>query len=256
MAPPALGVQMWTVRDYAIKDYRWALERIAALGYRGVEVFDLYGYAATDIQRMAADLGLAISSALVRLPVGADPHRIVDNTAGLGVAVMSCGLREEEFESKETIARGANRVNDAASVAAEYGIQLAYHNHTAEFAKRIDGHPSYDVLWECLDERIVAEVDVYWAKLGGADPSEVLKSLGKRAEFLHVKDGPANDPLSPMVAVGEGSLDMAAIMSAAQRAKWHLVELDHCEGDVFEALADSFNFLVDGGFSQGRADWP
>jgi hypothetical protein len=56
-----------------------------------------------------------------------------------------------------------------------------------------------------------------------------------------------------MVAVGSGTLDIAAILASAPTAKWHIVELDRCATDMFAALADSRRYLVDSGLSRGRA---
>jgi sugar phosphate isomerase/epimerase len=103
-----------------------------------------------------------------------------------------------------------------------------------------------------LDPTVFAELDMYWATLGGADPRQVIADLGDRLWVLHVKDGPCDAPESPMVAVGSGTLDIPAILASAPTAKWHVVELDRCATDMYTAIADSYAYLVGGGFSQGR----
>ena len=81
-----------------------------------------------------------------------------------------------------------------------------------------------------------AEVDVYWARVGGVDPADLVAALGDRARRIHVKDGPATDAAQPMVAVGEGALDIPAVLAAAKHSEWHVVELDECDTDLFEAV--------------------
>ena len=55
-------------------------------------------------------------------------------------------------------------------------------------------------LFDALDPDVIAEVDIYWAKVGGVDPAALVAELGERAALLHVKDGPAEDPRQAMVA--------------------------------------------------------
>lgn len=251
MTPP-IGVQMYTVDDYAAKDYRGALERISAMGYRGVELYGLHGHEAAEIRRMADDLGLVFSSAHAPFPAGPDGPRILEELSVLGVPTLTWSLEKDEFNTVAAIAHGTERVNEGAANAAAHGIEVALHNHQWEFLNSFDGLSAYDVLWQHLDDRVLAEVDIYWVRLGGADPAEILSRLGPRARYLHVKDGPADDPLASMVSVGTGSLDVPAILAAAPYARWHLVEFDRCSTDVFVALEESYRYLVGGGFSDGR----
>jgi sugar phosphate isomerase/epimerase len=88
--------------------------------------------------------------------------------------------------------------------------------------------------------------------VGGVDPAQAVARLGKRARMLHLKDGPGQDIKAPNTAAGEGALDMPAIAAASQ-AEWHVVELDHCAGDMFEAVERSHRYLVGAGLARGRA---
>jgi sugar phosphate isomerase/epimerase len=92
----------------------------------------------------------------------------------------------------------------------------------------------------------VLEVDTYWVQTGGVDAVALLRRLGDRVRFLHVKDGPATLETMDQVAVGAGSLDVLAIIGAAPQAL-RVVELDDFAGDVFEALRDSVAYLTEHG---------
>ena len=120
------------------------------------------------------------------------------------------------------------------------------------FSTRIDDRPAHEVLFEQLHPEIFAEVDVYWAQVGGSDPVEVVRSLGSRARLLHMKDGPADSPKSANTAVGDGVVDLTGIASVAD-AEWYIVELDRCETDMFEAVEQSYRYLVGEGLARGRA---
>ena len=143
-------------------------------------------------------------------------------------------------------------LNAANELARQRGVRLGYHNHHWEFMTFVDGVTAHEKFFGLLDSSVFAEIDTYWAHLGGSDTAAALKGLDARAPLIHVKDGPAEDPQSDMVAVGEGTLDVPAIVTATDDAEWHIVELDHCATDMFEALDQSYHFLTEGGYSVGQ----
>lgn len=241
-----IGVQLYTLRDV---DLPYALERVAGLGYLGVE---LYGPFSPDAARIAADLGLVLSSAHVPFPAGPHARRILDEQATLGVDTVAWSLEPEEFSSVDAISRGVERINEGAANARAYGITVAYHNHDMEFRNVHDGRCAYDVLLDLVEPDVLVELDLYWTAVGGADPSAVLRQLGERVRFVHVKDGPALSRDDVMVAVGDGSLDIPAALTANPSVAWHLVELDRFAGDIFDALRDSYTYLVGRRLSHGR----
>jgi len=69
-----------------------------------------------------------------------------------------------------------------------------------------DGYYPFYYLLEHLNKEIFFEIDTYWAKTAGQNPAKVLKIFGKRAPFLHIKDGPAikGDEANKQVPAGQG----------------------------------------------------
>lgn len=105
---------------------------------------------------------------------------------------------------------------------------------------------------ELLDPAIFFEVDVYWVKTAGLDPAKVLTEIGERSPLLHIKDGPARQGL-PMVAVGEGSLEIPKIIAAKEtETEWLIVELDECATDMLDAVRASYLYLTENGLGYGN----
>lgn len=132
-------------------------------------------------------------------------------------------------------------------------MTLGYHNHFWEFATMPDGRPALLHLFDHLAPTVFAEVDIYWAQVGGVDPKDLVTQLGSRVGLLHVKDGPADEPASSMVAVGDGVIGVPAVLEASPSARWHIVELDRCATDMFDAVERSYDYLVGSGLSRGRS---
>jgi sugar phosphate isomerase/epimerase len=131
-------------------------------------------------------------------------------------------------------------------------MTLGYHNHEFELATTLEGRSALAHLFELVPPEVVAEVDVYWAQVGGADPAQVVADLDGRVRLLHIKDGPADARSSPNTAVGAGVLDFASVVAAGPGVSWHVVELDACATDMTEALEQSYRWLTEHGLSRGR----
>jgi sugar phosphate isomerase/epimerase len=251
--PPGLAVMMYTVLDQARADLEGTLARLAAIGYQGIETYGLVEHFGPARVRRAIDAaGLTLTSAHARFPAGQAADQILDDNAELGASVLVWSMERAEFDSPQAITRGLQRVNEAAERAAARGMAIAYHNHFAEFSRFFDGVQAYDLLLGQLDDRVLVELDAYWAQLGGADTAEVLARLGDRARFIHIKDGPAvsyEDDV--MVPIGEGQIDWVRALTAPSGLRWHIVELERLHIDTFEALERSYAYLVGHGLSSG-----
>jgi len=252
-APP-ISVQLYSLREEVAVDFPAVLARLGAKGYAGVE---LAGFGALTPQQLAdalAQAGLAVSSAHVGYARADDFGAALADHEVLGcdTAVIPA-LAAEGFADLDGVQKSAERVNRLVDVARAHGMTLGYHNHFWEFTPMPDGRPALLHFFEHVAPEVFAEVDIYWAEVAGADPAALVGELGARAALLHVKDGPADEPKSSMVAVGEGVVDIPGVLAAAPDARWHIVELDRCATDMFEAVERSYDYLVGGGYSRGRA---
>jgi sugar phosphate isomerase/epimerase len=251
--PRPIAVQLYTLREEATRDLEGTLGRLARTGFVGIEPADLHGRSPREFAALAADLGLAICSSH-GFAVGDAAPGVLDAAAELGsplVVVPVAG--PERFGAVDAVKGVAEELNRASELARERGLGLAYHNHFWEWAAHGDGRLAYDVLAAELAPEVELELDVYWAVVAGQDPVQVAKDHGTRVTRLHLKDGPADDPDSPMTAAGDGVVDLAAAVAGAPAATWGIVELDRCDTDMFEAVEQSYKHLVGTGLSRGRS---
>jgi sugar phosphate isomerase/epimerase len=178
----------------------------------------------------------------------------LDAHQALGVdTVVIPALPPDTFADLDSVRAAADRVNAAYERTDARGLTLGYHNHFWELTAMPDGRPALVHLFEHLAPDVIAEVDIYWAQVGGSDPKALVTELGSRVGLLHVKDGPADEPQHPMVAVGDGVIDIPGVLAASPTATWHIVELDRCATDMFDAVERSYDYLVGNGYSRGRA---
>jgi len=241
---PNIALQMWSLHDEAGADLLGVLERVARIGYAGVETYDLYGHAPKVVRARLDDLGLELCSSHAPFPAGEAATAILDAYAELGAGTLVWSLEPDEFSTLDGIRCGAERINEAVANAAPYGIRIGYHNHFAEFRNSFDGRSAYQVLLDELDPAVVLELDVYWAQTGGVDPAALASALGERLEYLHLKDGPALGMDDLLVPYGEGVVDIDAVVRANPSVRWNLVELDRSAYDKWWLLQRCYEHLA------------
>jgi len=249
-----LAVQLYTVRDEIKKDLKGTLEKIARIGYKNVET--AFWPEGMDIQEAAdalEELNLNVSSCHIELPIGDQKQKMLDTAKAFGCRrVIWHGWPEDKRYSTLKGTRELIRIyNDSNKIAKDNGLQFGLHNHWWEYSNIVGGKLVYEVLMEEVDKDVFFEVDTYWVKVAGHDPAKVITQLGTRAKMLHMKDGPAVwnqklsvDEVDPMTPLGKGTQNIPAIVKAAKYADWFVVEMDKTSIDVYDALKQSYDYMV------------
>ncbi|WP_157071550.1 sugar phosphate isomerase/epimerase family protein [Curtobacterium ammoniigenes] len=239
--PKPLSVQLYTVRHAIADDLPGALRRVADIGFTNVELFG-YVDRVPEYRDALAAAGLTAPSGHARL-LGQDVDQIIDASLVLGVqTLIDPHIDDARWTTRDDVEAIAHELSAIAARAADRGLAIGYHNHAFELENRIDGAPALEVFANALSDAVVLELDTYWCEVGGESAPAILGRLGDRVQFLHVKDGPKTKVDTEQTAVGSGSMPIQAILDAAPQAQ-RVVELDDHDGDVFQALTDSYSFL-------------
>jgi sugar phosphate isomerase/epimerase len=237
-----IALQLYSIREVPL-DYENKVRQVAAMGFPGVETAGFPGYSAEKAARLFEELGLQVAGAHVGLPLGEKKQEILDALAALGKPTLVCTqIGREDVKSMDTVKALCDGLNKGYAVARENGLTFAIHNHWWEFGQ-LDGRLIHDLMVELLDPGILFEIDTYWAQVGGCNPADVVRQLGKRVPMLHIKDGPGVKD-EPHTAVGEGVMNVPAILRAAQPDAWQIVELDRCATDPMMASKKSYDYLA------------
>jgi sugar phosphate isomerase/epimerase len=143
-------------------------------------------------------------------------------------------LPEDERSTVDGLRRLTDELNEHAAALTARDIRLGYHNHASEFAP-LGQTTAWNVLLADLAPEIEIELDVYWASVGGRDPVTEIRRTADRVRLLHLKDRAPGTEHHDAPA-GEGTLDLAAIVTAGEEAgvEWFIAEQD----DPADELAD------------------
>jgi len=265
--PGPIGLQLYTVRDDYARDPLGTLKKVAAIGYREVELLFIPSVTPVQLKGYLRQAGLAAHSGHYVPPGGGNHflpddqeklhHAIADwHTLGLHymVCMMAFGTTEDDWE------RIADVLNHAGRACAAAGLQFAYHNHMEEFRPVKSGRGStngYQIMLRRCDPRLVKmELDIFWATYARQDCLALFRESPGRFPLLHIKDirkdMPAMDRAEfppaasmPFVEVGQGAIDWKAIFAHAHQAgaRHIYVEQDRCEVPPLQAAQASFDYL-------------
>lgn len=242
MSSTDISVQLYSVREALAQDFEQTLRTIADLGYRNVELYDFVDRA-DQYAELLPELKLKAPSAHAHL-VDGDLSPLFDAASRIGVStVIQSMMPESRWTDLDAIVGAAKELNAVAEVAVDHGLAVGYHNHWWELEHRIDGTPALEVFADHLAPSVVLEVDTYWAYVAGVPPVELLRRLGDRVQFLHVKDGPGTYSDIDQVVVGTGVMPVREMLAAAPQAL-RVVEFDDYAGDIIEALAASLAYVA------------
>lgn len=244
MKPFPIAFQPYTIHKQLAEDYAGSLERVAGIGYRGVELGrPPEGMTVAEQKALLKRLGLQVINTwggFNSLDMNVEETaNYLDEVGGKYVTVSM--LFDGTLEDVLNKAKEMNRIGEAFR---RLGKQFLYHNHDWEFNK-IEGEYILDILLRETDPEFVKmEIDTYWVQRGGEDPAAYLRKLHNRCPLLHIKDmEPGEDRF--FAEIGEGILDFAAIAEAAETigTEWLVVEQDQSRRDPFESLAISYRNL-------------
>jgi sugar phosphate isomerase/epimerase len=275
-----LGLQFGITGTDAGRDLDASYAQVAEIGFREVELSNLFGKTAVEHAAAATRSGVKIASLHLpliamggpaSLSMASEPARIADAMGTLGAKWgivpilmipstyrprpgerMETGLGRAIAEAGEDIwKQTAASLNSKAAALQPLGVGVAYHNHNLDFAP-IGKTTGWDILLRETDPGLVKfEIDIGWVELAGLDPVRFLDRLRGRVKLLHVRDMIRDKPQSFEISmnspiVGSGRLDWARILPAAWRAgaRHFIVEQEATAGITsVEAVRQSFAYL-------------
>lgn len=244
MNHPQLSVQLYTVREAMQDDLPGTLARIAEIGFSQVEPYNFTAFEGLGDALRAAGLTAPTTHAHLFGLSDKELDEVFAAARSLEIErVIEPHVPTEHWQTAESVAEIALKLNAAGAVAQRHGVSIGYHNHAHETQSIIDGRTALEVVADQLVPEIGLEVDTYWAAVGGQNAAQLLTRLGDRVVALHVKDGAVTPEPKDQTAVGSGTLPIREILEAAPKAL-RVIELDDSRGDRFAAIADSYEFLV------------
>ena len=239
-----VALQLYTVLDETKRDFAGTLQRVAQIGYAGIEFAGYGNLTSPEMSALLAETGLKAASTHLGLAALEGPQLSTSlrYCQDIGCSFIVLPSLPKEWRTQEGISVLAPRLDAIGRQCQEHGITFAYHNHDFEFTK-VDDLYLLDYLLQATDPSLVkSELDVYWVAYAGVDPVSYLQALADRVALVHLKDMAAD---RSMTEVGKGILNMQQICAFAQaRGLWGIVEHDYPQIPSLESAQISFEYFT------------
>ena len=210
-----IGIQLYSVRD-EIKEYGVdaVFSALQECGCNTVEFAGFYGLTPSEMKEKLEKYSLRPLAAHISIDKIEENLPYIDELGISKVYIPGYSIDKllDEAGYKEFVEK-ANAVKlllDARNVA------FGYHNHAKEFegGRELVYNMTRDI------PGFSAELDIYWAKAAGREPTEVIESYGKRITALHIKDmdkraEPSDPEKFPNAIIGEGQCNAHEAFDAA-----------------------------------------
>ncbi len=261
-----LGVQLYSLRTHAEKDFVAVLKRVAEIGYKAVEPAGFWNLSPAEFKKIIDDLGLKIYSSHSPWARSTDDvNAIVDTMGILGLNTCVCGYGPDDFATVDAIKRTADNTNAMQAAFEAQGITLFQHNHYWEF-ERIDGKLKYDIYREFCP-KVKFQMDCFWStNKGTEDAVEMMKHFSDDIISIHMKDGMCKqeadnagmkngllDMKIDLMPLGTGTLPIPELVkNAPEQASAIIVELDYCNIEIWDAIEQSYKYMTGNGLAAGN----
>ncbi|WP_080778699.1 sugar phosphate isomerase/epimerase family protein [Chryseobacterium phocaeense] len=256
-----LAIQLYTIRDAVSANLEKALEKLAALGFKEVEIYGyngtFFGKSRTEFQSILKQTGLKVISShhttgIIHQDEGTLLHgweKSVEHLHFIGSEYMVCSYLFPEERTVGNYKKLPRLLEKSGELTQKAGIQFAYHNHDFEFEQLEGDQNIYDFLLENTSPELVKmELDLYWISKAGIDPLAYFEKYPGRFPLWHVKDMKAGT--KDFTEIGNGTVDFKRIFNAWEKAglKYWFLEQDSSDKDIFESIEISKKYILKNSF--------
>ncbi len=272
--PP--GLQLWSVRGDLAKEEDATLRKIAGIGYRELEHYQM-PRAPAEFRRKCEDAGLKLISAHFDMPLAQfGNQRTIDGAKKMGLQYMivvfpalrslsgphvpRMSFRQQtalyEKISVDDYKWNAEQINRCAERVKQAGMQLGYHNHAIDLKKLEGGAVGLDTLIQATDPNLVVfEMDCGHVIHAGGDPVTYLQKYPDRIGLLHLKDLKAGYSVSSTLdtedkdtnaEIGSGVIDWKRLFGVVKHSAvkhWFVEHEGKMDHPALESIAISYNYL-------------
>jgi len=188
---PAIGVQLYMVKEDMAKDAAGTLSQLGKMGYSQIESFGgdkgiFWGMTDKDFNSLAQSSGLTlISSHYAGDRAGYEQTAAAAAEIGMKYLIYPWKGPQKTIDAFKRI---AEEFNGYGAICKKNGLRFAYHPHDYPY-KPVDGQLPIDVLLANTDPELVDfEMDFYYTVTEGQDPEAYIRKYKPRFRLCHMRD--------------------------------------------------------------------
>jgi sugar phosphate isomerase/epimerase len=220
---PAVGIQLYMVKEDMAKDPAGTLAQIGKMGYTQIESYGgdkgiFWGMTNKEFNKVAQDNGLTIISSHYAGDA-AGFEKTAEQAAEIGMKYLIYPWKGPQ-KTIDAFKKIADEFNNYGVICQKSGVSFAYHPHDYPY-KPVDGKLPIDVLLSHTDPEFVDfEMDYYYTVTEGQDPEAYIKKYKPRFKLCHMRDVlkhrlPAGGQEESACDLGQGIINYPHLLSTA-----------------------------------------
>lgn len=238
-----IALQLYSVRDEAARDLMGTLEKVAEMGYAGVEFAGLQGHSAADIRKKLDELGLKCEGTHTAIDALSDEKfaQTVADHKTLGTTwVIVPWLPADTRNTTEAAEATAARFTALAEKLRAEGLRLGFHAHSDDMHSLEGGDSAYYIFGKKTPDDFIMQYDTSNGMEGGADPVQPIVDFPNKNASVHLKETNGN-------VIGQGEVPWSRVFEAAENGggvEWYVVEHESGQGpEALTSVAECLNAL-------------
>jgi len=189
---PAIGIQLYMVREEMAKDTIGTLKQLGEMGYKQLESFGsdkgmFWGMSNKQFQKLARDHGLTLVSSHYNDEPNIPFEKQVELAAEIGMKYLICPWKGPQ-KSIDNFKRFAEEFNRNGEICKKHGMRFGYHPHDYPY-KKVDNQLPIDVLLAGTDKNLVDfQMDFYYTVTEGQSPEAYIRNHPGRFKLCHMRN--------------------------------------------------------------------
>jgi sugar phosphate isomerase/epimerase len=219
---PRIGLELYSVRNECKADFHGTIEKVAKIGYTGVEFAGYWGLSAKEVRKMIDDNGLITCGTHTQF-ADLQPDKLdatIEFNQIIGNKFIICPWMVGKTRA-EWLAH-AQFFNDLADKLKPLGLFTGYHAHQHDF-ELIEGQSAWDIFFGNTKKEVIMQLDTSNCREGGADPVVVLNKYPGRVRTIHIKPNGGG----PEAIIGEDKINWDGVFEFCEHrgnTEWYVVE--------------------------------
>lgn len=239
-------MQLYSIKELTEKDLLGTLEKVAKIGYDGVEFAGYFNTPAKELKKCLNTIGLKAAGSHIGIgDLSTKLDELIEYSNVIESPYIICPFLPTNMrDSADAYKATAENLNEIGKKCRENGIRFGYHNHDFEFQK-FNGESGHDILFRLTDpENLFVELDTFWVEYSGLKSIDLIEKYKERCSILHIKEMKSLDE-KVNTEIGKGIMDFKAITALGKKygVKWYTVEQEAFEIPQLKSIEESLGYL-------------